>query len=123
MSAANVPEKNVIDRWERGRVRHSHKHAPVKNVNVAAEQSMTFGERASDAFASTMGSWKFIIIQSIILTIWVALDAVTEEDFNALCAIHLRGAFFTVQTALPYLRPGGAVVLVSSAGAQRNSMA
>jgi NAD(P)-dependent dehydrogenase (short-subunit alcohol dehydrogenase family) len=47
------------------------------------------------------------------------LDAVTEEDFNALYAIHLRGAFFTVQTALPYLRPGGAVVLVSSAGAQR----
>jgi NAD(P)-dependent dehydrogenase (short-subunit alcohol dehydrogenase family) len=47
------------------------------------------------------------------------LDAVTEDEFDALCAIHLRGAFFTVQTALPYLRPGGAVVLVSSTGAQR----
>jgi len=47
------------------------------------------------------------------------LDAVTEDDFDALCAIHLRGAFFTVQTALSYLRPGGAVVLVSSTGAQR----
>ena len=33
------------------------------------------------------------------------LDAVTEEDFNALCAIHLRGAFFTVQTALPTCAP------------------
>jgi NAD(P)-dependent dehydrogenase (short-subunit alcohol dehydrogenase family) len=47
------------------------------------------------------------------------LDAVTEDDFDALCAIHLRGAFFTVQAALPYLRPGGAVVLVSSTGAER----
>ncbi len=28
---------------------------------------MTFGERASDAFAETMGSWKFIIIQSGVL--------------------------------------------------------
>ena len=47
------------------------------------------------------------------------LDAVTEDDFDALCAIHLRGTFFTVQTALPYLRPGAAVVLISSTGAQR----
>lgn len=74
MSAANVSEKNVVDRWERLRVRHSHKHPPVKNVNEAAEQTITFGERASDAFAEVMGSWKFIIIQSIILGIWVALN-------------------------------------------------
>jgi NAD(P)-dependent dehydrogenase (short-subunit alcohol dehydrogenase family) len=47
------------------------------------------------------------------------LDAVTEDDFDALCSVHLRGAFFTVQAALPYLRPGGAVVLVSSTGAER----
>jgi len=74
MSGAGITEKSVIDRWERLRVRHHHQHAPVKNVNAALEQSMTFGERASDAFASTMGSWKFIIIQSIILLVWVALN-------------------------------------------------
>ena len=74
MSAASISEKNVIDRWERLRVRHSHKHGPVRNVNEAAEQSMTFGARASDAFAATMGSWTFIIIQSVILVIWVVLN-------------------------------------------------
>jgi len=74
MGAAGIPEKNVIDRWERLRVRHSHKHPPLRNVNEAAAQSMTFGERASDAFAATMGSWKFIIIQSVILMIWVMLN-------------------------------------------------
>ena len=74
MSAAGVPEKNVIDRWERMRLRHSHKHPPVRNINEAAAQSMTFGERASDVFAATMGSWKFIIIQSGILAIWVILN-------------------------------------------------
>ena len=73
MSVASM-EKNVIERWERLRVRHAHKHAPVQNVNEAAEQSMTFGERASDAFASTMGSWPFIIIQSIVLGFWVILN-------------------------------------------------
>jgi uncharacterized membrane protein len=35
---------------------------------------MTFGEHASDAFAETMGSWTFIIVQSIILVIWVILN-------------------------------------------------
>jgi uncharacterized membrane protein len=77
MSAASVPEKNVIDRWERRRLRHAHKHAPVRNVNEAVAQSMTFGERASDAFASTMGSWKFIIIQSFLLATWVVLNSLS----------------------------------------------
>ena len=74
MSAGSVAGKNIVDQWERSRVRHSHRHPPPKNVNQAAEESMTFGERASDAFAATMGSWRFIIIQTIILAFWVALN-------------------------------------------------
>ncbi len=74
MSAGDISESNVVDKWERIRLRHSHHHRPVANVNAAHEQSMTFGERASDAFAETMGSWSFIIIQSIVLIIWVALN-------------------------------------------------
>ncbi len=76
MSGAGVSEKSVIDRWERRRLRHSHHHHPLrgKNVNEAVAQSMTFGERASDAFAETMEQLKFIIIQSGILAIWVMLN-------------------------------------------------
>jgi len=73
MTASDIG-KNVIDRWERHRVRHAHKHGPVTNVNEAVDRSMTFGERASDAFAAVMGSWTFIIVQSIILGFWVALN-------------------------------------------------
>ncbi|HLX37363.1 MAG TPA: DUF1003 domain-containing protein [Candidatus Binataceae bacterium] len=73
MSVANI-EKNVIERWERHRMRHAHKHAGLTNVNQAADQSMTFGERASDAFAAVMGSWTFIIVQSVILAFWVVLN-------------------------------------------------
>ncbi|HVN28082.1 MAG TPA: hypothetical protein VMT64_06325, partial [Candidatus Binataceae bacterium] len=54
MSAGSFAGKNIVDRWERLRVRHSHHHAPVKNINVTAEESMSFGERAADGFASTM---------------------------------------------------------------------
>lgn len=37
---------------------------------------LTAGEHLSDAFAATMGSWRFIIIQSIILLFWVFLNIV-----------------------------------------------
>jgi uncharacterized membrane protein len=35
---------------------------------------LTFGQRIADTVAATMGSWKFIIIQSVILIFWIALN-------------------------------------------------
>jgi NAD(P)-dependent dehydrogenase (short-subunit alcohol dehydrogenase family) len=46
------------------------------------------------------------------------LEDMTEELFDELCDIHFKGAFFTVQKALPHLRDGGSVILVSSSPAQ-----
>ncbi len=35
---------------------------------------LTRGQKIADAVASTMGSWKFIIVQSILLFIWIILN-------------------------------------------------
>ena len=35
---------------------------------------LTAGQRIADAVAATMGSWRFIIIQSVILLIWIILN-------------------------------------------------
>lgn len=35
---------------------------------------LTRGQRIADAVASTMGSWRFIIVQTTILALWVALN-------------------------------------------------
>jgi uncharacterized membrane protein len=35
---------------------------------------ISFGERLADGVAATMGSWTFIIVQSIILIIWMLLN-------------------------------------------------
>ena len=35
---------------------------------------LTSGQKIADTVAATMGSWSFIIIQSIILMIWIALN-------------------------------------------------
>jgi uncharacterized membrane protein len=39
-----------------------------------AAVSLTIGQRIADAVAATMGSWTFIIIQSVLLMLWVALN-------------------------------------------------
>lgn len=36
--------------------------------------NLTFGQRVADQVAATMGSWPFIIVQSIVLTIWIVLN-------------------------------------------------
>ena len=36
----------------------------------------TLGERVADGVATTMGSWRFIIVQSIVLAAWVSLNVV-----------------------------------------------
>ena len=35
---------------------------------------LTAGQRIADAVAATMGSWTFIIIQSVLLMFWIALN-------------------------------------------------
>ena len=35
---------------------------------------LTVGQRVADQVAVTMGSWSFIIIQSVVLSIWIALN-------------------------------------------------
>ncbi len=39
-----------------------------------SRSQLTIGQRIADTVAATMGSWRFIIIQSIILLIWIALN-------------------------------------------------
>jgi NAD(P)-dependent dehydrogenase (short-subunit alcohol dehydrogenase family) len=45
---------------------------------------------------------------------FVPFEAVTEEHFDVLFDINVRGLFFTVQKALPLLSPGAAVILNAS---------
>ena len=48
-----------------------HNHPPVQDVNELLEQKKTFSKNAADWIAQTIGSWKFIIIQSILLSLWI----------------------------------------------------
>ena len=43
-----------------------------RRKNPTAE--LTFGQKIADAVAAIMGSWNFIIVQSIALSVWVVLN-------------------------------------------------
>lgn len=52
-----------------------HEHPPVIDVNQATDERLTMGQKVADAVASTVGSWRFIIIQSTILLIWLIINS------------------------------------------------
>ncbi len=52
----------------------NHSHPPIANVNQLDEEQMTRGQRAADWIARSVGSWRFIITQSILLTLWAILN-------------------------------------------------
>ena len=49
-----------------------HEHHHIIDVNKVVDERMTIGQKVADAVASGMGSWRFIIIQSVIVVLWVA---------------------------------------------------
>ncbi len=46
----------------------------LKDVNQLESQNLSYGQRVADKLAEVLGSWRFIITQSIILFIWVILN-------------------------------------------------
>jgi uncharacterized membrane protein len=60
-------ERQVVERFiNRGRI--------ARNVAHEFEEQLTFGQRIADRFAQIIGSWRFIIIQSVLLTVWITLN-------------------------------------------------
>jgi uncharacterized membrane protein len=60
-------EARLLDELRAVRRKHREKLAP-------GEDQPTFGQKVADAVASGMGSWTFIIIQSGLLTVWIAAN-------------------------------------------------
>jgi len=47
-----------------------------KNWHASHAAERTFGQRVADSVAATMGSWTFIIIQSVVLAIWIVVNVI-----------------------------------------------
>lgn len=47
-----------------------------KNWHEKHVETLSFGNRLSDAVAKGMGSWKFIILQTVLVILWMTLNIV-----------------------------------------------
>jgi uncharacterized membrane protein len=62
-------EREIVKRFiNRGRT--------ARNVAREFEDHLSMGQRIADGVAATMGSWRFIITQSIVLAAWVVLNVI-----------------------------------------------
>src|SRR6266852_9347934 len=53
-----------------------HDHPAVIDVNEVADERMTVGQKVADKVASNVGSWRFIIIMSMLLLAWLVLNSI-----------------------------------------------
>jgi uncharacterized membrane protein len=62
--------------------RREHRKALPKKLEVPVEMHSspyTFGQRISDGVAKTVGSWKFIVIQSVCIMIWIIYNTLSPS--------------------------------------------
>ena len=64
-------------------------------VNQAFYEDVPFGARIADRVTTFLGSWKFLIIQSIFVVIWIAGNIVLLFHFDPFPFILLNLAFST----------------------------
>ncbi|MDB4905157.1 MAG: hypothetical protein JWQ63_4438 [Mucilaginibacter sp.] len=63
------------------------------------KESLGFGQRLADKVANGMGSWRFIIIQSIIVILWMILNVVGFVNHWDVYPYILLNLLFSTQAA------------------------
>ncbi|MFN8537692.1 MAG: DUF1003 domain-containing protein, partial [Thermomicrobiales bacterium] len=48
----------------------------ARNVNELHDRGLSAGERVADGVAALIGSWRFIIVQSVLLIGWICLNVI-----------------------------------------------
>lgn len=70
-----------------------------KTWHAEHKDSLTFGQRLSDGVANGMGSWRFIIWQTIIVVIWMTLNVIAFKYKWDLYPFILLNLLFSTQAA------------------------
>ncbi len=48
----------------------------AKNVNIEFDRQLSFGDRVSDRLADFAGSWTFIALFTVVLSVWITINAI-----------------------------------------------
>jgi uncharacterized membrane protein len=88
----------------------SHPPRPVLRhpVNVAMDTEAPLGARVADRVTGFLGSWRFLVIQSILVVLWIAGNVVLLFHFDPYPFILLNLAFSTQAAyAAPFILLAG----------------
>lgn len=91
-----------------------HRHP----VNVVHHEEATAGERLADAIAAGIGSWRFLIIQTIAVTCWVVLNVIGLVNHWDPFPFILLNLLFSVQAAYT----GPVLLLAGNRQAQKDRL-
>ena len=112
MTAATQTEGNAaILKPARG---ESHRHP----VNVAHHDRATFGEQLADVIAAGIGSWRFLIIQTAAVIMWVTLNIIAFMRHWDPFPFILLNLLFSVQAAYT----GPVLLLAGNRQAQKDRL-
>lgn len=110
--AATAPETDTaILRKTLGKYRH-----PVNQIH---EEEATRGEKAADAVSHAIGTWRFLIIQGVLIIAWVVANGflLASRPFDPFPFIFLN-LMFTIQAAYT----GPVLLLAGNRAAQHDRL-
>ncbi|MFI0490640.1 DUF1003 domain-containing protein [Flavobacterium sp.] len=70
-----------------------------KNWHEKHVETLSFGSRLADSVAKGMGSWKFIIIQTILVGLWMGLNVIAYVSHWDVYPFILLNLVFSTQAA------------------------
>ena len=82
--ATITPTKQELQTLEALRV-HRRAHREVLSTQISAhvepiKPQLTIGQKTSDVIAKTVGSWKFIIMQSVCIIVWIIYNSINHDS-------------------------------------------
>jgi len=89
-TATRIPHNGSTDQQDRAQLallrahRRAHRHRPESGLSLPAaitdhvdSPPLTRGQRLADGVAATIGSWRFIVIQSTAIVLWITGNVLT----------------------------------------------
>jgi uncharacterized membrane protein len=70
-----------------------------KTLHEKHQASLEFGQRLADSVANGMGSWRFIIIQTLIVLVWMTLNVIGFKYHWDIYPFILLNLLFSTQAA------------------------
>jgi uncharacterized membrane protein len=90
---------------------------PRHPVNIALDTDLPLGPRLADRVTAFMGSWRFLVLQTILVAIWIGGNIVLLFHFDPYPFILLNLAF---STQAAYAAP--LILLAGNRAAQRDRL-